>query len=38
MIGKASFDVDADCRVVYIEREDDFLFLDIGTHEEVYQQ
>ena len=36
MAGKSSFEISEDYRVVYIEREDDFLFLDIGTHEDVY--
>lgn len=36
MAGKSSFDVTDEYRIVYIEREDNFLFLDVGTHEEVY--
>jgi len=33
---KKAFSVDDDCRVIYIEDEDKFLFLDIGSHDEVY--
>lgn len=31
-----SFSIDQDYRVIYRERDNDFLFLDVGTHEEVY--
>lgn len=33
---KKAFSVDDDCRVIYIEDDDKFLFLDIGKHDEVY--
>ena len=36
MSTKRSFVVDTDCRVIYLEEENGYLFLDIGTHEEVY--
>jgi len=36
MQNKKAFRINKDYRVVYIEREDDFLFLDIGTHEQIY--
>ena len=37
MSSKKAFSVDNDCRVIYVEDDDKYLFLDIGTHEEVYQ-
>ena len=37
MIGKRSFSINNDYRVIYIEKRDYFLLLDIGTHEQVYQ-
>lgn len=36
MSTKKAFSVDDDCRVIYVEDEDKFLFLDIGDHDEVY--
>ena len=36
MNNKKAFSVDDDCRVIFIEDPDKFLFLDIGTHDEVY--
>lgn len=33
---KSAFSVDGDCRVIFLEDEDKFLFLDIGSHDEVY--
>ncbi|MCB0176190.1 MAG: type II toxin-antitoxin system mRNA interferase toxin, RelE/StbE family [Anaerolineae bacterium] len=32
-----SFSVDDDYRIVYLEKEDYIVFIDIGTHEQVYQ-
>lgn len=37
MSSKKAFSVDDDCRVIYIEDEEKILFLDIGSHEEVYE-
>lgn len=31
------FFIDDDCRVVYVEKSDKVLFLDVGKHEEVYK-
>jgi mRNA-degrading endonuclease YafQ of YafQ-DinJ toxin-antitoxin module len=31
-----AFSVDFNCRVIYIEKEHSYLFVDIGSHEEVY--
>lgn len=31
-----AFSVDIDCRIVYIEAEESYIFIDIGTHDEVY--
>ena len=38
MIGKRAFSVTGDYRVIYEEREHElvFLFIDIGTHSQVY--
>ena len=36
MQGKRAFSINKEYRVVYIEREDYYRFLDIGTHEQVY--
>ena len=36
MSTKKAFSVDDDCRVIFVEDEDKFLFLDIGSHNEVY--
>lgn len=38
MHGKRSFSVDSEYRVIYIERDEYYLFLDIGTHEQVYRR
>ena len=32
-----AFFIDDDCRVIYIEMEEGYLFLDIGKHDEVYK-
>lgn len=37
MDSKRAFSVDDDCRVIYKEEKDKILFLDIGTHDEVYE-
>jgi addiction module RelE/StbE family toxin len=37
MDGRRAFSITADVRVVYIETEDAFVFLDIGTHAQVYK-
>jgi addiction module RelE/StbE family toxin len=34
--GRRAFAVTGDIRVVYIELEDQIIFLDIGTHNQVY--
>jgi addiction module RelE/StbE family toxin len=34
--GRRAFSVTADIRVVYIELEDKVIFLDVGTHNQVY--
>ena len=34
--GRRSFSITADVRVIYIEFEDKIIFLDIGTHNQVY--
>ena len=34
--GRRAFSVTGDIRVVYIELEDQIIFLDIGTHNQVY--
>ena len=36
MSSKKAFSVDDECRVIYLEDEDKFLFLDIGSHDEGY--
>lgn len=32
-----SFSVDEDIRIIYLPTKDGIIFLDIGTHQEVYQ-
>jgi addiction module RelE/StbE family toxin len=34
--GRRAFSITADVRVIYIELEDKIIFLDIGTHNQVY--
>lgn len=34
---RRAFFIDADCRVVYTEESEYFLFLDVGKHDEVYR-
>lgn len=36
MDGKRAFSISADIRVIYIETDDAILFIDIGTHAQVY--
>lgn len=36
LIGKRAFSVTADVRVVYEETAEEIIFLDIGTHAQVY--
>lgn len=36
LAGKRAFSVAGDMRVVYIELEDSIVFLDIGSHNQVY--
>jgi addiction module RelE/StbE family toxin len=38
MAGSRSFSINEDYRVVYIEGENEYLFLDIGTHDQVYRR
>ena len=35
-LGKRAFSITGDFRVVYGEREDNFVFYDVGTHNQVY--
>lgn len=37
MAGKRAFSITADVRVVYEETEDEIVFLDVGTHNQVYE-
>ena len=37
MSSKRAFSVDDDCRVIYRDEKDRFLFLDIGSHNQVYK-
>jgi mRNA-degrading endonuclease YafQ of YafQ-DinJ toxin-antitoxin module len=34
--GRCTFSITADIRVIYVELEDKIIFLDIGTHNQVY--
>jgi mRNA-degrading endonuclease YafQ of YafQ-DinJ toxin-antitoxin module len=36
MSGLKAFSIDKDCRVIYKETKDYYLFYDIGNHDEVY--
>jgi len=36
LVGKRAFSIATDIRVVYEETEDAILFLDVGTHNQVY--
>jgi mRNA-degrading endonuclease YafQ of YafQ-DinJ toxin-antitoxin module len=35
-VGKRAFSVSGDVRIVYVDLGDRYLFLDIGTHNQVY--
>ncbi len=37
LVGKRAFSIAGDLRVVYIELEDCIVFLDIGSHNQVYR-
>jgi len=37
MQGKRAFSINNEYRVVYVERDDHYRFLDVGTHEQVYR-
>jgi mRNA-degrading endonuclease YafQ of YafQ-DinJ toxin-antitoxin module len=36
--GKRAFSVTDEYRIVYLERTDYYLFIDVGTHEQVYRR
>lgn len=36
LAGKRSFSVAGDIRVIYVETDNEVIFLDIGTHNQVY--
>lgn len=36
LAGKRAFSMAGDIRIIYIELEDSIVFLDIGTHNQVY--
>ena len=38
MHGRRSFSINSDYRVIYIEKADEYVFVDIGTHEQVYRR
>jgi addiction module RelE/StbE family toxin len=38
MEGQRAFSINDAYRVVYVETDDEFVFLDIGTHEQVYRR
>ena len=38
MQGKRAFSINDEYRVVYIERNEYFLFLNVGTHEQIYRR
>ncbi len=38
MVGKRAFSVAADCRVVYVENEEEIVFLEVGRHIQVYRR
>ncbi|MGB9707600.1 MAG: type II toxin-antitoxin system YafQ family toxin [Microgenomates group bacterium] len=37
LIGKSAFSINSDIRVIYEEKNDVIIFLDIGTHNQVYK-
>ena len=36
LAGKRAFSIAGDIRVIYVETEDEIIFLDVGTHNQVY--
>jgi mRNA-degrading endonuclease YafQ of YafQ-DinJ toxin-antitoxin module len=38
MQGKRAFSINSDYRVIYLERDEYYLFVDVGTHEQVYRR
>lgn len=36
LVGKRAFSIAGDMRIIYVELEDAIVFLDIGTHNQVY--
>jgi addiction module RelE/StbE family toxin len=38
MQGKRAFSINDDYRVIYLERDEYYLFVDVGTHEQVYRR
>lgn len=36
LVGKRAFSVAGDIRVIYVELEDSIVFLDVGSHNQVY--
>lgn len=37
LIGKRAFSVAGDIRVIYVELENEIVFLDVGSHNQVYR-
>jgi len=38
MVGLRSLVIDDDCRLIYKETNKSYIFIDIGTHEQVYKK
>jgi addiction module RelE/StbE family toxin len=38
MQGKRAFSINHDYRVIYLDRDEYYLFVDVGTHEQVYRR
>jgi mRNA-degrading endonuclease YafQ of YafQ-DinJ toxin-antitoxin module len=38
MQGKRAFSITEEYRVVYLEKDDEYVFLDVGTHDQVYRR
>jgi mRNA-degrading endonuclease YafQ of YafQ-DinJ toxin-antitoxin module len=38
MQGQRAFSINNDYRVIYLERDEYYLFVDVGTHEQVYRR
>lgn len=36
LVGKRAFSVSGDIRVIYVENDQEMIFLDIGTHNQMY--